>query len=106
MPIYEYECEKCHSRFEMKRSFGEDGSAHCPYCRGKACRIFTSVPVIFKGSGFYVTDNRKKDDQPSDGGLPTKAEPDKPAKKTDVVETKAKPAPDKSSPKTEPVKPL
>jgi putative FmdB family regulatory protein len=59
MPIYEYECEKCHSRFELKRSFGEDGNANCPECRGKACRIFTSVPVIFKGSGFYVTDNKK-----------------------------------------------
>ena len=59
MPIYEYECEKCHSRFELKRSFGEDGDVNCPECRGKACRIFTSVPVIFKGSGFYVTDNKK-----------------------------------------------
>ena len=59
MPIYEYECKKCRSRFEMKRSFGEDGSAKCPECRGKAYRIFTSVPVIFKGSGFYVTDQRK-----------------------------------------------
>ena len=59
MPIYEYECEKCHSRFELKRSFGEDGDANCPKCRGKAGRIFTSVPVIFKGSGFYVTDHKK-----------------------------------------------
>jgi putative FmdB family regulatory protein len=59
MPIYEYECEKCHSRFEVKRSFGEDGSAKCPECRGKACRVFTSVPIIFKGSGFYVTDHKK-----------------------------------------------
>jgi putative FmdB family regulatory protein len=58
MPIYEYECEKCHSRFELKRKFGEDGTTHCPQCRGKASRIFTSVPVIFKGSGFYVTDQR------------------------------------------------
>ena len=61
MPIYEYECEKCHSRFELKRNFGEDGGDDCPHCRGKSCRIFTSVPVIFKGSGFYVTDNRKSD---------------------------------------------
>jgi predicted nucleic acid-binding Zn ribbon protein len=43
----------------MKRSFGEDGSVKCPECRGKACRIFTSVPIIFKGSGFYVTDHKK-----------------------------------------------
>jgi putative FmdB family regulatory protein len=61
MPIYEYECEKCHSRFEMRRNFGEDCGANCPNCRGKACRIFTSVPVIFKGSGFYVTDHRKSE---------------------------------------------
>jgi putative FmdB family regulatory protein len=59
MPIYEYECEKCHHRFELKKSFGEDGKAHCPQCRGKAARIFTSVPIIFKGSGFYVTDHKK-----------------------------------------------
>jgi putative FmdB family regulatory protein len=59
MPIYEYECKKCHSRFELKRSFGEDGDANCPECRSKAYRIFTSVPVIFKGSGFYITDNKK-----------------------------------------------
>ena len=59
MPIYEYECEKCHHRFEVKKSFGEDGKAHCPLCRSKASRIFTSVPIIFKGSGFYVTDHKK-----------------------------------------------
>ncbi len=59
MPIYEYECKKCHNRFEMKKSFGEDGGAKCPECKGKANRIFTSVPVIFKGSGFYVTDHKK-----------------------------------------------
>ncbi len=75
MPIYEYECEKCHSRFELKRSFGEDGSAHCPHCRGKACRIFTSVPVIFKGSGFYVTDNRKSDSVASDEKKVVNTEP-------------------------------
>ena len=68
MPIYEYECKKCRSRFEMKRSFGEDGSAKCPECRGKAYRIFTSVPVIFKGSGFYVTDSRS----PGETQLPAK----------------------------------
>lgn len=80
MPIYEYECEKCHNRFELKRSFGEDGGASCPHCRGKACRIFTSVPVIFKGSGFYVTDHRKgesnshpdkKEDKKATGTEPT-----------------------------------
>ena len=59
MPIYDYECNKCHHRFELKKSFTEDSSAKCPECKGKASRIITSVPVIFKGSGFYVTDHKK-----------------------------------------------
>jgi putative FmdB family regulatory protein len=59
MPIYDYECNKCHHRFELKKSFTEDSSAKCPECKGKASRIISSVPVIFKGSGFYVTDHKK-----------------------------------------------
>jgi len=59
MPIYEYECEKCSLRFELKKHFGEDGRASCPLCQGEARRIFSPVPVIFKGSGFYVTDSRR-----------------------------------------------
>jgi putative FmdB family regulatory protein len=58
MPIYEYECKKCHHRFDLRRRFGEDGSAECPICGKEAVRIFTAVPVIFKGSGFYITDHR------------------------------------------------
>jgi putative FmdB family regulatory protein len=50
---------KCHHKFEQKRSFNDDGSADCPRCHGEARRLFSPVPVIFKGSGFYVTDHRK-----------------------------------------------
>lgn len=63
MPIYEYECEKCDLRFELRRRFGEDGSGICPRCGNEAQRRFTQVPIIFKGSGFYVTDYRKKADR-------------------------------------------
>ena len=59
MPIYEYECSKCSLRFELKRQFTEDGSGFCPGCGSEARRVFSPVPVIFKGPGFYVTDNRK-----------------------------------------------
>ncbi|MFC2005836.1 FmdB family zinc ribbon protein [Chloroflexota bacterium] len=58
MPIYEYECTGCPCRFELRRSFSEDGSVFCPECGSEATRIFMPVPIIFKGSGFYVTDNR------------------------------------------------
>jgi putative FmdB family regulatory protein len=59
MPTYDYECQKCHHRFELKKGFNESSAAKCPECKGKADRIITSVPVIFKGSGFYVTDHKK-----------------------------------------------
>lgn len=58
MPIYEYECEKCCLRFELKRRFSEDGASFCPRCGGEARRLFLPVPIIFRGSGFYVTDSR------------------------------------------------
>jgi len=59
MPIYEYECAKCSLRFELKRRFSEDGSGFCPQCGSEARRLFSPVPIVFKGSGFYVTDNRR-----------------------------------------------
>ena len=58
MPTYEYECRRCSARFEIKRSFSENSSVPCPKCQGEARLVFSPVPVIFKGSGFYITDNR------------------------------------------------
>lgn len=57
MPIYEYECSSCSSRFERRQRFDEEPVASCPKCSGKARRLIHSVPVIFKGSGFYCTDH-------------------------------------------------
>ena len=59
MPIYEYECTDCQCHFERKQSFDAEPVAVCPECQGKARRVIHSIPVIFKGSGFYITDNRK-----------------------------------------------
>ncbi len=63
MPVYEYECPNCSSHFELIRSFSDDGTVSCPECGCDARRIFSPVPVIFKGSGFYVTDHRGNHDQ-------------------------------------------
>jgi putative FmdB family regulatory protein len=61
MPIYEYECEKCACRFELKRRFDEDaGSPCCPQCQGKVRQLFSPSAILFKGSGFYITDSRKE----------------------------------------------
>lgn len=56
LPIYEYECPRCAFRFELKRSFSEDSPVSCPQCKCEAQRIFSPVPIIFKGPGFYSTD--------------------------------------------------
>ncbi|HEY83125.1 MAG TPA: zinc ribbon domain-containing protein [Dehalococcoidia bacterium] len=72
MPIYEYECQKCSLRFELRRRFGEDGTGLCPQCGGQARRLFSPVPIIFKGPGFYVTDSRKNHNRPSDEGSTSK----------------------------------
>jgi len=58
MPIYEYECSKCHSRFEKRQGFDAKPLATCPKCQGDARRVLHPAPVHFKGSGFYVTDSR------------------------------------------------
>jgi putative FmdB family regulatory protein len=60
MPIYEYECEQCSLRFELRRSFDGRSEVVCPQCGGSARRIFSPVPIIFKGSGFYITDSREE----------------------------------------------
>ena len=57
MPTYEYECESCHNRFDLKQGFHDKPQADCPKCKKKARRVFHPAPIIFKGSGFYVTDH-------------------------------------------------
>ncbi len=76
MPIYTYECENCGERFEAKQSFSETPLAVCPTCEGKLHRVIQPVGVVFKGSGFYVTDSRGKQSLATGG---TKKEEGKPA---------------------------
>lgn len=59
MPLYEYECIMCDHHFERRQGFHEEPIGECPVCGGKARRVLHVVPVLFKGSGFYATDNRK-----------------------------------------------
>ena len=60
MPIYDYECGECGHRFELRQGFGSDTVQVCPQCQSSAHRKFHSVPVIYKGSGFYTTDYARK----------------------------------------------
>src|SRR4051812_37943560 len=60
MPIYEYECKNCNTRFEKMQSITADPLTECLNCgSGPIRRVMHPVGVIFKGSGWYITDNRK-----------------------------------------------
>ena len=60
MPTYQYRCLDCKLQFELKQSFHDKPIADCPTCHGIARRIFSPVPIIFNGPGFYVTDSREE----------------------------------------------
>jgi len=81
VPIYEYECDSCHLRFEVKQGFNDKPVTTCPKCQGHVRRVFHPAPIIFKGSGFYVTDNRKASDIGSDLGKKEDINEKLPAKK-------------------------
>jgi putative FmdB family regulatory protein len=60
MPLYEYECKKCHHRFEKIQKFSDPHMKKCPDCRGPVALVISAPAVQFKGSGWYVTDYPKK----------------------------------------------
>jgi putative FmdB family regulatory protein len=60
MPLYEYRCEDCGVRFERRQHISDEPVKVCPECGGTVHRLIHPVGIIFKGSGFYVTDNRAK----------------------------------------------
>ncbi|GAA4536612.1 FmdB family zinc ribbon protein [Amycolatopsis samaneae] len=58
MPTYQYACKECDHRFEAVQSFSDASLTECPQCSGQLRKVFSSVGVVFKGSGFYRTDSR------------------------------------------------
>ncbi len=113
MPVYTYECESCGERFEARQSFNDEPLTVCPTCEGKLYRVIQPVGVVFKGSGFYVTDSRgkqnlatsgtrKEDAKPSNGeggssGDDGGSKSDSTASADSKTETKVKSAPSSTS---------
>ncbi len=58
MPTYAYACTACDNRFEVHQAFTDDALTECPQCQGQVRKLFNSVGIVFKGSGFYRTDSR------------------------------------------------
>ncbi len=65
MPLYEYECKKCHHRFERIQKFSDPHVKKCPDCGGPVEQVISAAAVRFKGSGWYVTDYPKKSTAPA-----------------------------------------
>ena len=76
MPTYQYACTACGHQLEAVQSFADEPLTECPACEGRLRKLFSSVGVVFKGSGFYRTDSRTgtakdgavKDGAAKDGG--------------------------------------
>jgi putative FmdB family regulatory protein len=58
MPTYEYACKSCDEKLEVQQKFTDDPLTECPACGGPLRKVFGSVGIAFKGSGFYKTDSR------------------------------------------------
>jgi putative FmdB family regulatory protein len=109
VPTYQYVCTECGHDFETVQSFSDDALSVCPVCGGRLRKVFNSVGIVFKGSGFYRNDSREKakssgggSDSKSDSEVKSGAKADlkpdaKPAGKTDAASTSSPKSGDSSS---------
>ena len=74
MPIYEYQCDSCSYQFEVKQSMKDAPLTTCERCGKSLRRLISSPGIMFKGSGWYVTDYSNKLKPPSDGEKPATGE--------------------------------
>jgi putative FmdB family regulatory protein len=111
MPTYEYACPKCGHQFEQFQSMRDEPLKKCPKCKKAGLKrlVGSGAGLIFKGTGFYITDYKNKSGGKAEGGGDTKAAESKPAeskpaeskpsdsKSSDSKTPAAKPAPDSKS---------
>jgi putative FmdB family regulatory protein len=102
VPLYEYECRKCHHRFEEIRKLSDPPVRRCPKCKANRVQKLLSAPAVhFKGTGWYVTDYGKGGSQgASKGQKEDKAGKDKEsaAKDSSTKDSSAKESSSKESP--------
>lgn len=87
MPTYHYRCSACGHEFDQFQKFAEDPLTICPECDGAIRRVVQPVGIVFKGSGWYITDSRDaksgtstpESSKPKEGEAAKSAEPAKPA---------------------------
>ncbi len=92
MPTYEYQCGTCDNRFEKYQSFSDEPIKVCPECGNAVRKVISAAGIIFKGSGWYVNDSRKKSSS-SESKPEVKAETGSETKAEATPETKTEAAP-------------
>ncbi|GAA1795647.1 hypothetical protein GCM10009682_16770 [Luedemannella flava] len=90
MPTYQYACTACGHQLEAVQSFSDEPLSVCPSCEGKLRKLFNSVGIVFKGSGFYRTDSRSGAKDSAGSTSPAPAQ--KSESKSDSAPKDAKPA--------------
>ncbi|MGW4497644.1 FmdB family zinc ribbon protein [Micromonospora sp. NPDC004336] len=77
VPTYQYACTACGHQLEAVQSFSDEPLTECPACEGRLRKLFNSVGIVFKGSGFYRTDSRSSGaDTGKNGGAAKPAKSD------------------------------
>ena len=87
MPIYVYQCDTCGLAFEHRQRMADDPLVDCPECDGHVHRVIQPVGIVFRGSGFYVTDNRSRSSTALPGKKETETKSDSKSEKSDSSET-------------------
>ncbi|CAN5597317.1 zinc ribbon domain-containing protein [soil metagenome] len=96
MPTYSYACTECGDRFDAVQAFSDDALTTCTKCSGRLRKLFSSVGVVFKGSGFYRTDSREAAKSASTSSSASSASSEKSSDKGSESSSQ-KGSPDKSS---------
>ena len=97
MPIYEYQCQACGKVSDIRHGFDERNTEPCPACGGTLARRFSPAGIVFKGSGFYVTDSRKSGDSGKSAGSSGSSGDGKPSE-SKASDAKAEPTTSGSGP--------
>ena len=90
MPTYEYACKSCGQHLEVVQSFSDDPLTECPSCQGPLRKVFGSIGITFKGSGFYKTDSRSGGGKSGESGKSDAGKTDAPksdAAKSDTAKS-------------------
>ncbi|WP_219459932.1 FmdB family zinc ribbon protein [Nonomuraea rhizosphaerae] len=93
MPTYQYACNDCGEQLEVVQKFTDDALTVCPNCQGNLRKVFSAVGIVFKGSGFYRTDNRSSSNGKSSSDIKTSSD----SKSSDSKSSDSKPSESKPS---------